>query len=59
MWCFNAKIFAGVDNITAEGTEAIDNVTDVLKTLGDIGVKSAYNFLEFGGIFVLVQDLLT
>ena len=34
------KHLQGLDNITAEGTEAIDNVTDVLKTLGDLGSEA-------------------
>ena len=34
------KYLQGPDNITAEGTEVIDNVTDVLKTLGDLGSEA-------------------
>jgi len=36
------KSLQGLDNTTAEGTEAIDNVTDVLKTLGDHGSESTW-----------------
>ena len=30
----------------------------IFSVLQKISVKSTYNFLEFGGIFVLVQDFL-
>ena len=36
------KSLQGLDNTTAEGTEAIDNVTDVLKTLGDLGSEATW-----------------
>ena len=36
------KSLQGLDNTTAEGTEAIDNVTDVLKTLGDHGSEATW-----------------
>lgn len=36
------KSLQGLDNTTAEGTEAIDNVTDVLKTLGDHGLEATW-----------------
>ena len=36
------KSLQGLQNTTAEGTEAIDNVTDVLKTLGDHGSEATW-----------------
>ena len=36
------KSLQGLDNTTAEGTEAIDKVTDVLKTLGDHGSEATW-----------------
>ena len=40
------KSLQGLDNITAEGTEAIDNVTDVLKTLGDHGSEATCTWVK-------------
>ena len=36
------KSLQGLDNATAEGTVAIDNSTDVLKTLGDYGSEATW-----------------
>lgn len=36
------KSLQGLDNTTPEGTEAIDNFTDVFKTLGDHGLEATW-----------------
>lgn len=36
------KSLQGLNNTTAEGTGAIDNVTDMLKTFGDHGLEATW-----------------
>ena len=52
--CFRARIF-----LTRHQTSKEIKYVAIFSVFQKISVKFAYNFLEFGGIFVLVQDFLT